>query len=820
MTNQNESLVECSHCLLKIKKNSAIIEENEKGEKLYFCCSGCHSVYHFVKDGGLEKFYEIRKDYKPGQVKRIKVTEELFLDDIKKVDDNCFEISLFVSDIRCAACIWLIENSLSKIKGIKYVRVNYATHKMVIQYDPMKIELNRILDTITNLGYCPVPIGMSSTNELMENEKRDYFIRFGVASFFSMQLMLYSVALYAGYFQGIDENLKKMFTFITFLLTTPVIFYSGKPFIVNSIKSLNNRTLNMDVLIVLGSFSAYLYSIYAMFSGLEVYFDSAAMIITLILLGRFIEATIKVKASKELLVLKGLQPINVKKVDPLEIDLEIDELTGIVYNIKDINAGDFIIVYEDEIIPLDGTIVKGSTEVDEATLTGESIPVVKKGGDVVYSGTKNILGKIVIKVENSFKESVVAKIVDAIENAQQATFKVQKRIDKIISIFVPTVIAISGLTFILWFHYNGNLEVSLMNAVSILVITCPCALGIAIPLALMLSTNIAAKHGIVIKKGDIIEDIEGIKKIYFDKTGTITEGKLAISKVQMVSNIDESKLLCYVASLEKYSKHPVARTVVDYYDGEAVEIKNVNEVAGRGIKGEALDGCEITIGNLKFLNDESIVVEKNILDEVGSSQYEGYIVIFVAINKILAAVLFLKDKLKDDAEGSLKYLKSVGIDINLLTGDNEQSTLSTLDKVKYLLNIKTSLTPFEKSDIIAKDHDNGVKNIFIGDGVNDAPAIKSADVGIAMGSGSELAIEIADAVILNNKLSSVVKLVRLVKYTNKTIKWNLFWAFFYNILMIPLAALGYLHPIISAGFMSISSLIVVLNSVGLKLRRL
>lgn len=804
--------------MLKVKKNTAIKEELSDGGELYFCCSGCHSVYHFVKDGGLEKFYELRKDYIPGKIKKVKVTDDLFKDDIKVIDEKTLELPIFVSDIRCAACIWLIENSISKLNGVKYVRVNYATHKMVVHYDSSLIDLNTILSTITNLGYCPIPSSLSSTNSIIEEEKRNYFIKFGVASFFSMQIMLYSVALYAGYFQGISQNLKNMFTFITFLLATPVIFYSGKPFFINSIKSLKNRTLNMDILIFMGSFFAYSYSIYAMFSGKEVYFDSSAMIITLILLGRFIESSIKLKASKEMLLLKSLQPLQVKKVYFLDEDLE--NITGEVHKIDDLKVGDLIIVYEGETVPVDGIVVKGVSDIDEAMLTGESIPVTKSIGNMVFSGTRNISGKIVIRAEKDFKSSTVSKIIEAIEKAQNATFKTQKAVDKIISIFVPSIIFISFVTFFIWFYMSGDFELSIINAVSVLVISCPCALGIATPLALMISTNIAARNGIIVKNGDIIEDIRGIKDIFFDKTGTLTEGKLTISNIVSFNNFDINYVISYAASLERHSDHPIAKGLLDYYEGELKNIKSFKEIPGNGIEGITYDNKTIYVGNIELMKKNGIELDERVLNLMALEQSKGQIIIFVAINGEIAGMISFKDKIKPNVKDIFEKLLLKGYNLYILTGDSEKSTYTTLSNIKDYAKIFTSLTPFEKAEIIKNFIQDGRKNIFVGDGINDAPSIKSASVGIAIGTGSELSIETSDAVIMNSNIETFLKFLNLVRFTNYTIKTNLFWAFIYNIVMIPLAATGHIHPIISAGFMSISSIIVVLNSVGLRLYRL
>ncbi|MCX8083377.1 MAG: heavy metal translocating P-type ATPase [Calditerrivibrio sp.] len=809
MTTKNDLLIECSHCLLKIKRNTAILEKDEDGVERYFCCTGCHSVYHFVKTGGLERFYSIRKGYSPGSIKKVQVREELFKDDLRLIEKGMYLISFFISDIRCAACIWLIENSLKKLDGIKYVRVNYATHKMTVEYESEKIALQRILDTVTNLGYCPVPTILSSTSDLLEREKKEYFVRFAVASFFAMQLMLYSIALYAGYFQGIDKSLKFLFSFLSFLLATPVIFYSGKPFIINSIKSLKNRVLSMDILVSLGTLSAYFYSIFALFTEREIYFDSVAMIITLILLGRFIESSIKLKGSKELLILRSLQPRQVKKLNQIPTDL--NNVEPIVERVENIKAGDLIVVYEQEIIPLDGEVVMGSAEVDESALTGESMPFEKKKGTIVFSGTKVISGVIVVSVLGDYKNSVLSKIVDALDSAQNTEFKTKRYVDKVISIFVPSVIAISLATFLYWFFSNGDITDGLIKAVSVLVISCPCALGIATPLALMIATSVSLKEGIVIKNGDILENMKEVKNIFFDKTGTLTEGVLKVSMIYPI-DIPEKELIRIVASVEKNSRHPVAKAILDICFDELYELKEYKEVPGIGIYAKITPDIEVVVGNEKIVSYFNLKSLTLAIPE----ECKNDIQVCVYIDGTFKGMIFLRDHLKKEVPTLFMKWKNHGFSIEVLTGDNERSAKKVLEPILGYATIKAQLSPFQKGERIEALELSGVKTMFVGDGLNDSISIKKASVGIAMGSGSELAIETSDAVILNNSLFSVDKFISISKKTLKVIKENLFWAFIYNIIMIPLAATGYIHPIISAVFMSVSSIIVVLNSLRLK----
>jgi len=516
-----------------------------------------------------------------------------------------------------------------------------------------------------------------------------------------------------------------------------------------------------------------------------------------------------------MLLLKSLQPRQVKKITSLPANL--DNVIGLITRIEEIKKDDLILVYEDEVIPLDCKIIKGTTEIDESMLTGESLPVTKMEGSMIFSGTKNITSKIAAKVERDYRQSTISKIIEAIEKAQNTSFKTQKAVDMVISIFVPSVIAIAFLTFFGWIYVNGNIESSLINAVSVLVISCPCALGIATPLALLISTNIATKNGIIIKNGDILEEMRHIKNIFFDKTGTLTEGKLTVSRVITTCNTDKMSLLSYAASIEKHSFHPIAKGLLDYYDGDLLPVETVREIPGKGVTGKTKDGTQIAAGNIGLMSDIGISIDNNAAEIIKKLQQKGHITVLVAIDGNLSGIIAFKDRLKKDTTEVLQHLYEKHYSINVVTGDNEISANTILADVRSQIKLYTSMTPFDKAELIREQENRNIKTIFIGDGINDAPSIKSATVGIAMGSGSELAIETSDAVVLNNSLKSIVKLLNLSHYTLSTIKINLFWAFIYNILMIPLAASGHIHPIISAGSMSVSSIIVVLNSLRLRL---
>ncbi len=812
-TKNSDTTVECSHCLLKFNKNTAIVEESD-GQKLHFCCPGCQSVYHIIKDGGFESFYRKRRDFKPGPVSIVRVSDDTFIDDVIVYDDYS-EIEFIATNIRCAACIWLIENYLAKLKGVLYVRVNYATHKVRLRWDKNQIDLETILNGIANLGYIPVPSSQISSSDYYTKVKKDYFLRFSVGAFFSMQLMIYSIALYAGYFQGMEENLKNMFRFIAMILATPVVFYSGLPFATNTFKSLKSKTVNMDTLVFLGAYSAYFYSVYSIFSGGEIYFDTSATIITLILLGRYIETEAKISATKEISLLYNLQPKQVKKFEYFDSEKYLSgELMPVVVKASAVNSGDIVEVLPGESIPVDGVVVYGESEVDQSMFTGESVPVFKKIGSDVFSGTINLNGTIVIKASSGVKDSSLSKIAEAIKSAQESSFYFQRLADKITVLFVPIVIMISLGTFLYWINIGHNFVNSFLTAVSVLVIACPCAMGLATPLAILISTSIAFRSGILIKEGSILENASKVKAVFFDKTGTITEGHPSIVSVKSYTDIDVMKL---AASIERFSKHVIAKSIVQSYTAEFLPVTDVKEIPGYGMSGVVEGDKKLLVGNIALMIDMGITLTDSAKRDLQELSEKGWTNVFVAFDGQLIGLISLFDSIKESFKEVYNYLLKNRYEIYVITGDTKETTESVLKGFEKII-IKSSLTPIQKSEVV-KEHIDKFP-MMLGDGINDAPSLKQAFIGIAMGKGTDIALESADAVFMNSDISLVEKFFRLAKKTRKIIIENLFWAFSYNFIAIPLAMMGKIHPVFSAIFMSISSLFVVLNSLRIKILNL
>jgi Cu2+-exporting ATPase len=826
-------MYKCDHCLLETPERKAIFD-TIKGQKKVFCCHGCRGVYRLINDEGLEEFYQRRESlWTPGPPQDISLETSAFSETLREVG-NEMEIDIVLDGIRCASCIWLIEKILLRTEGVSSAKVNYATHKARIRWNPQKIDIREILIRIKSVGYTPKPFIAEVHEEQLKVAQRDLLMRFGTAAFFSMQLMLYSVAMYAGYFQGIGESTKIFFQIIALLLTTPVLFYSGMPFISGTVRGLRNLTFNMDVLIFTGAGSAYLYSIYQIFAGGEVYFDTSAMIITLILLGRYIEAGAKGRASSLIARLLALNPKEAKKVvrsqkSEVESRAEEDLRKGRTIDVRidtvpvsSIQRGDLIQINPGERIPLDGIVNQGSSEVDESMLTGESKPVSKKAGSEVFCGTQNLYGNIVFEVKRTGNDTVLSQIIRTVEDAQARRAPVQALADRVVGYFVPGVLFLSFMTGMIWFIYGRSVTDSIMNAVSVLVIACPCALGLATPLAILLGTSRGASRGILIKGGDIIERAKDIDTVVLDKTGTITEGKPELALYYGIG-ISDTDALSLVSSLERLSEHSIAKAIIQY-SGNIATYKVAEFAAhpGKGIRGD-VDGKTVLVGSRRYIEKEGIfrdiddTLAPEMLSMIETEETSGSTVIFLSYDEKLAGIFVISDKVREEAGEAVAMMQRMGHDVNMITGDNRNTALTVAGRVNLdNLMVMAEKSPLEKAEAVRKMQEEGGRVVMVGDGINDAPALVQAHVGIAMGRATDIALESADIVFMREDLRLVSDALRLSKRTYSVIKQNLFWAFAYNMLALPLAVAGMLHPIIAAVSMTLSSLSVVGNSMRLK----
>jgi len=793
----------CDHCLQETGRASAIIVEIN-GEQKLFCCKGCLGVYELIHNNALDAFYSKRCDWQPGPpATEVKLQASAFNDTVTVIG-NEHRLDLLLSGIRCASCVWLIEKLLMKLDGVLSARVNYATHKATITWSAAKISLDTILNTIRSIGYLPHPCRGIDSNEVLAQEKQELLLRFGTAGFFSMQLMLFTTALYAGFFEGIEERYRLVFQLISWAMATPVLFYSGYPFLSNAFRSLRRRTLNMDVLVALGSLSAYLYSIAMIAYGGDIFFDTASMIITFILLGRLLEAGSRLKAGNTIAKLAELQPHEALLIS------ESGETTMVP--LETVQTGDMIEIIPGDRIPLDGTVMDGEAEVNESMLTGESNPVLKREGSNVFAGSFSINGRLKINVTGNASNTLLSRIIHTVEEAQSRKAPIQGIADKTAAYFIPATTLLALTTFLYWKLASGLTVTALMNAISVLVIACPCALGLATPLAILVGTTAAGKKGILIKGGDIFETISNITTVVLDKTGTITTGKPSITDLYEYGLT--TSFIQHVASLEAASEHPTGRAIVAAWPGKLLTTEQFRAIPGRGVSG-IIKGIHWRAGSRAFMDQEGIVLQPNHKSSASTLEAQGKTVVMVACGNKLAGMIGLIDDLRDGALPLIAGLRKKGFSLKILTGDNRGVAAYIAAKCG-ITDVQAELGPLEKAAVIRSLKQNGECVMMVGDGINDAPALTEADIGVTLGQASGIALESASVAILNNDLRLINTLTESSSHCFSIIRQNLVWAFSYNLIALPLAVSGLLHPIVSALLMVISSLVVVSNSLRLR----
>ncbi|WP_027400462.1 heavy metal translocating P-type ATPase [Anaerovorax odorimutans] len=733
-----------------------------------------------------------------------------------------------ITGMSCAACSANIEKSVEKLSGVKDINVNLLSNTMTVDYDEQKIDEKEIIKSVVNLGY-----GVNLEKENIKiNELKNIKIRILISFIFLIPIFYIAMGHMAEWpmpavLRGTENSL--VYSFIQFLLLIPIIYVNRKYYIVG-FSSLFKGKPNMDSLISIGSFTAIVYGIYAIFKighGLghgyesvvikysrELYFESAAMILTLITLGKYFETISKGKTSEAISKLVNLAPKMASVViEEKEIEIPVQE----------VKIGDIIVVKPGQSIPVDGVILEGETSIDEAALTGESIPVFKKAGDNVLAATINKSGFIKFKAVKVGNDTTLAKIIELVEEASSSKIPIAKLADKVSGVFVPIVITISVLAAAAWILLGYSVEFAISIGISVLVISCPCALGLATPVAIMVGTGKGAENGILIKSGEALEIAKSVDTVVIDKTGTLTEGKPVVTDIILKSLIFENELLILAASMEKASEHPLGQAIVEEALSRELtmkEVYNFKAVPGKGIEAEIEEKIYIA-GNLQFMLDNNVDI-KEFIYRVDSLAEMGKTPIYFASENKLLGIIAVADILKKTSKEAVKKLTSLGLDVIMLTGDNKR----TAEAIKKQLGIKTFISevlPQDKEKEIKRLQESGNKVAMVGDGINDAPALMRADVGIAVGAATDIAIESADIVLMKSDLLDVFYSIQLSKAVIRNIKQNLFWAFFYNSLGIPLAAgvfytsLGWdLNPMFAAAAMSLSSLCVVGNALRLK----
>jgi len=744
-------------------------------------------------------------------------------------------VTIPIGGMTCASCAQRIEKAIRKMDGVESVSVNLATEKAAVAYDPQKVRLSAIRETIERLGYKALEVSKNDAADLdrerKQKEIRVLWTKFIVAAVFSLPLlyiamvpMLTKYGITLPYPKGLDPmNYSLIYALLEIALVTPVIGV-GYKFYTVGFKALWQRSPNMDSLIAIGTSAAVLYSLYntwqisiGNFRAVEsLYFETAGVIITLILLGKSLEAVSKGKTSEAIKKLMGLAPKTAIIIqDGAEKEIPIEE----------VEIGDVIVVKPGVKIPVDGTVLEGHTAIDESMLTGESMPVDKKAGDPVYAASLNTTGTVQFRAEKIGSDTALAQIIKLVEDAQGSKAPIAAMADKVSGVFVPVVCAIALAAGVAWFiGTGGDLKFALTIFISVLVIACPCALGLATPTAIMVATGKGAENGILIKSGEALETAHQINTIVFDKTGTITEGKPTVTDVLTAGEMRDEELLQITASAEKGSEHPLGQAIVAGAQDKELEFLKVDgfsSITGRGIEAQ-INGQTVLAGNRKLMDERGIaltVLEAD-SDRLAS---EGKTPMYVAIDGRLAGIVAVADVLKPSSRAAIESLHRMGIEVAMITGDNRR-TADAIAKQVGIDRILAEVLPQDKSNEVKKLQGDGRKVAMVGDGINDAPALAQADIGIAIGSGTDVAMESADIVLMRSDLMDVPTAIQLSKRTIRNIKQNLFWAFGYNTVGIPIAA-GMLHllfngpllnPIFAAAAMSLSSVSVLTNALRLK----
>ena len=798
--------VACTHCHLVFDEEVMIKEtEVREGEsrQLYFCCKGCQGVYHLLNEEGLGTFYDKLGDTQLQPAAQNSDDLEKFdLEGFKnkyiKIDDSgLHEISLIIEGIHCSACVWLNEKVLHKTDGIIEASINYTNNKAKVVWDPEIIKLSKIIETIRSIGYNAYPYDPKLQEERAVKTRKEYYSRILVGIFGTMNIMWIAIAQYAGYFSGIRQEFKDILNVAEFLLATPVLFYSGWIFFRGAWYGYKNRVVNMDTLVASGALSAYIYSIYAMLTQRgEVYFDSVVMIITFVLVGKYLEVLSKKQAVDTLDSIMGSTPT--------EVTVVRNQAKSLV-SIENIEVGDIVELKPGEKVVIDGTVISGEGSFDESSLTGESEPVYKIEGDEILSGSICLDAVIRYKAVKDASTSLLNSIVSLLEESITKKPRIEQLANTVSGYFSTTILIIALLTFAGWYIVGGSFEQALIVGISVIVIACPCALGLATPMSTLVGISIAARRGILFKEAAFLETMAKSDLLALDKTGTITEGKPSVVSAEIFEDFDRALLY----SLAGTSSHPISRGIAEYLKSKDDSISELPLTESKSIEAKGIRaqyGEKLLIGgNPEFMEDFNISVEHHSENSL----------FFFAIDHQIVARFELSDTIREDAAETVTALKKMGIRVVMLTGDHEKSA-QKVAKAVGISEVYSKLLPQDKSKMIEQFHQEGHIVVMAGDGINDTIALAGSDIAIAMGSGADIAISISDIVLIDEKPKSIYEAYRISRRTFRAVKENLGFSILYNSIAVPLAVAGFVNPLVAALSMSLSSLVVVANSMRIK----
>ena len=810
-------------CGMSVNPDTSPYKTTHNGESYFFCAAGCKAAFEKDPDTFLQEGAETSAHMPSGSGLVSLTVPEAAAVETPAAEER---LDVPIHGMHCASCVAAIEGSLAGVEGVSRASANFATERVSVDYDPARVSFEQIEDAIASAGPYKV---ITRTSETASDATAEVD-RFRAAEYAALEkktivsallsAVIITLSMVSAETIGATPELRAVLLFIA---TTPVLFWCGGQFLRGFVAGLRSFSFNMDSLIAIGTGAAYSYSVVTTFAprvlaarGVEaaLYYDTTAMIITLVLVGKMLEARAKGKASSAIRKLLELQPPTARLVvGNEERDVPLEQVA----------VGDMVAVRPGDKVPLDGVIRTGRSTLDESLLTGESLPVDKAPGNMVTGGTVNQTGAFQFEVTRVGRDTTLGQIVKLVQDAQGSKAPVQRLVDKIAGVFVPIVIVIAVVTFAVWLAYGPSLPFALGNAIAVLIIACPCALGLATPTAIVVATGRGAERGILIKSAESLETLASVESIVLDKTGTITEGALKVTDMVSAGKLDTREVLALAAAAEKASEHPAGQAIVAYAYGVGDALKAPSEFdarPGMGVRAR-IGKREILVGNRRLMDEEGIEIGR-LGDGAAHLAREGKSAMFVAGDGEVYGMLGVADTVKPGSKDAIRAMKASGLDPVMITGDSEAVAKRIAESVG-IDRVMAQVLPEDKASAVQKLQRDGKRVAMVGDGINDAPALAQADIGVAIGSGTDVAIEASDITLVNDDLGGVVDAMRLSRQTLRIIRQNLFWAFFYNAIGIPIAA-GVLYPafgvllspVIAAGAMAMSSVSVVTNALRLR----
>lgn len=797
----------CFHCGLDVPPTAAVIADLGDKQR-QFCCHGCLSVCETIFSAGLQSFYQ-KTPSGETLAPPPDIPAELEAYDLPEVQEEYVTsngsqrtMHLLVEGIHCAACVWLIEQALQKQAGVQAADVNLTGKRLRLRWDQSQIKLSQLIHLLAQIGYSAVPFDPETAEGALARRHQDLIYRMAFAGFCMMNIMWVSIALYAG---AADDEFRNWFHWIGMALATPTLLYSGYPFLRNAVIGLRHWHLTMDLPIAIGATATYSYSVYITLTGStqgEVFFDTVVNFIFVILIGRYLQAISSRNALSATRRLLELQP---------KLATLVSEQGQSIVPIRMVKNGDILLVKPGEKVPVDGQVISGDSAVDESMLSGESRPVVKKTGDQVVAGSVNGEGAFQVRAEAVLRNTALARILQLMDEAQASKAPIQSLADRIVPWFVLITLMLATVTFIYW--VQQDFEIALLAAASVLVVTCPCAFGMATPMSIAVASGAGAQRGILVKQGAALEALSSVDHVVFDKTGTLTNGDLQLSLIKPVDGHDEQLLLELAVAVEQGSEHAIARAILRHSEERQIKpavASKFKAFPGRGVSA-VVAGQAVQVGTLDWLQQTGLTIGSDWQQQAERAEQQGISCVLVTRSNEIMGLLGFSDYLREDAQQTVSDLLAQGIKVTVLSGDRRAVVTAVTAKLGNVDRLAEVL-PEDKQKCIRDLQQNGAKVAMVGDGINDSPALIQADVGIALAAGTDVSIESADIVLLNNQLSQVAEARQLAARTLRTIKQNIVLSISYNVIMVPLAMMALVSPLLAAVTMPISSLLVIGNA--------